>query len=91
MDKAYAQVVALLAIGGTMLGWLPAIAAAIAATFYIIEIWESPTVQHWFGRSSAVEQAAKKLLDDADLQAQVIRGRAVLAANQLEQDSKASD
>lgn len=35
------------AIVGAFLGWLPAFAAAIALTWYLIQIFESHTVQRW--------------------------------------------
>lgn len=35
------------AIAGALLGWLPIIAAAVGAVWYLIQIYESATVQHY--------------------------------------------
>ncbi len=35
-------------IVSTMLSWLPQIAAIVALIWYIIQIYESPTLQRWF-------------------------------------------
>lgn len=91
MDRAYAQVISVAAILGTLAGWLPVAAAFIAAVFYIIEIWESATVQHWFGRTSLVEDQASKLMQEAEQAAVVLQVKAVLAAQKLISDNKASD
>jgi hypothetical protein len=41
------NIVSLGAIVGTFMGWLPAVAAVVAFTWYSIQIWESHTVQRW--------------------------------------------
>ena len=41
------NIISLGAIVGTFIGWLPAVAAFIALTWYTIQIWESHTVQRW--------------------------------------------
>jgi hypothetical protein len=41
------NIVSLGAIVGTFMGWLPAVAAVVAFTWYSIQIWESHTVQNW--------------------------------------------
>lgn len=35
---------------GTIAGWLPAIAALFSIAWYAVRLWESRTVQGWFGR-----------------------------------------
>lgn len=35
------------AIASTMLGWTPAVAAIVALVWYLIQIYESTTVQRW--------------------------------------------
>jgi hypothetical protein len=36
-------------IATTFIGWTPAIAAVVALVWYLIQIYESATVQHWLG------------------------------------------
>ena len=36
------------AILGSMLGWFPPIAALAATLWYVVQIWESHTVQKWW-------------------------------------------
>jgi hypothetical protein len=45
LDHLFAHVASLGAIFATVVGWLPAIAAFVAVLWYIIQIWESKTVQ----------------------------------------------
>lgn len=35
------------AIVSTFIGWTPSIAAIVALVWYVIQIWESATVQRW--------------------------------------------
>lgn len=44
------------AIIGTMAGWLPYIAAVAALVWYIIQIWESQTIQNWHNSRVAVRR-----------------------------------
>ena len=44
----------------TLLGYLPEIAAILAILWYIIQIWESRTVQHWW-RNRVMVRKAKKI------------------------------
>ena len=41
------HIVSLFALTGSMFGLLPAIAGVAALLWYIIQIWESRTVQEW--------------------------------------------
>lgn len=54
-----ANIVGIGAIIGTFFGWLPAVAAGIAAIFYIIQIWESATVRHYLANRKMVRKAKK--------------------------------
>lgn len=47
------------AIIGTIIGWLPAIAAMVAVIFYLIQIWESATVRHYLANRKMVRKAKK--------------------------------
>ena len=42
-----------------IIGWLPYIAAAIAILWYVIQIWESRTVQHWHENRRMVRKAKR--------------------------------
>jgi hypothetical protein len=44
-------------VGGTLLGWLPPIAALFAIVWYALQIWESRTVQGWLSRRPASAEA----------------------------------
>lgn len=52
------------AIAGTMAGWLPAVSAIVALIWYMIQIYESKTVQEWI--------AARRARKIARLKARVI-------------------
>lgn len=54
-----ANVLGTAAIIGTIIGWLPAIAAAVAVIFYCIQIWESATVRHYLANRKMVRKAKK--------------------------------
>lgn len=47
------------AIIGALIGVLPAIAAAGAFVWYLIQIYESRTVQHWLANRKMVQRARK--------------------------------
>lgn len=47
------------AIIGTILGWLPYIAAFAAFVWYVIQIWESRTIQHWWANRQMLRRARK--------------------------------
>lgn len=46
-----------LAILGAFIGWLPYVAALAALIWYIIQIWESRTIQEWYIRRAVVRRA----------------------------------
>lgn len=62
------------AIAGTLLGWLPIIAAAVGALWYLIQIYESATVQRWLAarrirkivhlRAKIAELEAQQVIED---------------------------
>lgn len=43
----------------TIVGYLPAIAAIICVLWYLIQIWESRTVQHWWRNRQMVRKAKR--------------------------------
>lgn len=47
------------AIVASLLGYLPVIFAAVGAVWYVIQIWESRTVQHWIQNRRMVRQAKR--------------------------------
>lgn len=47
------------AIIGTLFGWLPYFAALAGFVWYIIQIWESRTVQHYLQNRKMVKKAKK--------------------------------
>jgi hypothetical protein len=54
-----ADIVSAGAIVGTILGYLPFIAAFFGLVWYLIQIWESRTVQHWWRNRVEVKRAKK--------------------------------
>ena len=47
------------AIVGTLIGWLPYVAAVVGLVWYCIQIWESRTVQHWWNNRQMILKARK--------------------------------
>jgi hypothetical protein len=47
------------AIVASFLGYVPLIAALFALVWYMIQIWESRTVQHWWRNRQMVKKAKK--------------------------------
>lgn len=47
------------AVIGSFLGYLPVAVAFIALIWYIIQIWESRTVQHWWRNRQLIRKAKK--------------------------------
>lgn len=47
------------AVIGTFLGYLPLMAAFLAMLWYVIQIWESRTVQDWWRNRQEVRKAKK--------------------------------
>ena len=47
VDKVVGNSLSLGAIVGTLMGWLPYLAAIIAVIWYLIQIYETNTVQTW--------------------------------------------
>ncbi len=47
------------AVIGSIIGYLPIIAAVVAMAWYIIQISESPTVRHWLEKRRVVRRAKK--------------------------------
>jgi hypothetical protein len=68
------------AIVGTFIGWLPGIAAFIAFVWYLIQIYESATVQRWL--------AARRVRKIASLKAKIL---VLEALNQLPALNEKSD
>ena len=64
LDKWLGNVVSVGAIFGVFWGWLPGIAAFIALVWYVIQIYESATVQRW--------AAARRLRRIAALRAKIV-------------------
>jgi chromate transport protein ChrA len=50
--KPVGDVASLGGIVAIMGGWLPSIAALLAVIWWLIRIYETKTVQRWFGRES---------------------------------------
>jgi Na+(H+)/acetate symporter ActP len=59
--------VAAASILGTVVGWLPAIASAISAIYFAVQIYESHTFTHW----NDVRKARKKARKIARLKAKL--------------------
>ncbi len=78
------HLVSLGAIFGTMAGYVPAIAAVVAITWYLLQIWESPLVQRWRPKPTPMERERKLALLVAS--AKVIN--AEIVALQLVQEAK---
>ena len=53
LDQWVGNVLSLGAIVGTVMGWLPAVAAVVALIWYVIQIVESKTFQRWYSRRRA--------------------------------------
>jgi hypothetical protein len=47
------------AIIGTFVGWLPAAAALAGFVWYLIQIWESKTVQDWLNKRLMLRKARR--------------------------------
>jgi hypothetical protein len=54
-----ADVVSAGAIVGSIIGYLPYIAALVGMIWYAIQIWESRTVQHWWRNRQMVRKAKR--------------------------------
>lgn len=72
LDKWAGNIISVGAIFGSILGWLPGIAAFIAFVWYLIQIYESVTVQRWL--------AGRRLRKIAHLRAKIV---VLEALNQL--------
>ena len=79
------------AILGTLFGYLPYIAAVVAVIWYLLQIWESQTVQKWWHpnmtplereRKLALLVAAAKVLN-AEIVAQTLTAEAGVTADEL--------
>lgn len=55
------QAISLAGLISYFIGWLPAVAATIAAIFYILQIWEMRTVTEWRERYKRRHKAEKIL------------------------------
>lgn len=53
------SVVSTLAIIGTFIGWLPYIAAFAAFVWYVIQIFESRTIQQWHAKKVLIRRTRK--------------------------------
>lgn len=62
-DVRFVSITADIVGAGTIIaafiGYLPAIAAAVALCWYLIQIWESRTIQHWVQNRAMVRKAKK--------------------------------
>lgn len=56
------------AIIGTLLGYFPAVAAAVAMLWYVVQLYESRTVQRWL-QSRRLRKIAKLKIEMARLEA----------------------
>lgn len=54
-----ADVVSAGAIVGTIAGYLPFVAALAGLIWYVIQIWESRTIQHWWRNRQMVRKAKR--------------------------------
>lgn len=81
------------AVVGSFLGYLPPAAAFLALIWYVIQIWESRTVQHWWRNRQEVKKAkrlvrlrAKEKVLVAKIEALAkVRAARVEARDQVEQ------
>lgn len=83
------SVVSTFAIIGTIVGWLPYIAAFAAFVWYIIQIWESRTIQHWHNNRKMARRArkvAKLRAREKVISAQLAALQTVQAAKQVAKD-----
>jgi hypothetical protein len=46
----------LLTVLGTLMSWLPAVAALLSIIWTLLRIYESKTVQKWLGKKDAVNE-----------------------------------
>ena len=89
------HIVSLFALTGSMFGLLPAIAGVAALAWYVIQIWESRTVQEWAQRRNhrkilqyAAKLAALQLKTEAHQARITLKAEAVVAANVLKDVAK---
>ena len=47
------------AIVAAFVGYIPALAAAVAMVWYLVQLWESRTVQHWRENRTMVRKAKR--------------------------------
>lgn len=47
------------AVIGSILGWLPYVAALAAFIWYVIQIWESRTIQYWWGTRQLIRRTRR--------------------------------
>lgn len=47
LNQWLGNTIAVGAVISTIMGWAPAVAAVVALIWYLIQIYESPTVQRW--------------------------------------------
>lgn len=83
------------AIVASLLGWLPPVAAVVAIAWYLIQIWESRTIQSWVLKRHerrivrlAAKLAELKLQSAASAASIELKGAAHAAAQTLKNDAK---
>ena len=77
LDHLVAHLLSLGSLVMVLVGWLPALATLAALVWYVLSIWETPTVRGWFKRQGTPTQhmaLAVKAVDKAQA--------ALLLANQ---------
>ena len=72
-----------LTIVATIVGWFPAVAAFIAASWYLVQLYESATVQTWL-RTRRLRKIAAFKVRIAVLEAQEKKARAHRRASEVE-------
>ena len=72
------------ALMGSIIGWLPVIAAIVPMAYYLILIWESSTVQHYI-RNVRMRRKARKI---AKLQARLKVTVAALEAEEVVREAR---
>ena len=85
-SHVWGHIVSAVALIGTFTGYLPYFAATAAFIWYILQIWESPVVQRWRPKPTAVEREQRVALLVAS--AKVIN--AEIVALQLITEAKAT-
>lgn len=86
-----------IAVLSSLLGWVSPLAALIAVIWYVIQIWESRTIQAWVQKRHerkiirlAAKLAALQLRSSANAASMELKGAAEAAAQTLRAEAKAA-